>query len=143
MPVLVDTGVLLRIPNRNDPRHHAARDAVRTMQKSGEELVSLLQNFSEFWNVCTRPASARGGLGLTIEQAEKRLRLLERLITVLPEPVGMYQRWRDLLIHYRVSGVQVHDAKLVAAMNLTGIDRILTFNAADFVRYPFIKTITP
>ena len=40
-----------------------------------------------------------------------------------------------LVIDYRVSGVQVHDARLVAAMLAHGVTHILTFNTADFARY--------
>jgi predicted nucleic acid-binding protein len=32
-------------------------------------------------------------------------------------------------------GVKVHDAKLVAMMNVHGVRRILTFNTDDFLRY--------
>jgi predicted nucleic acid-binding protein len=35
----------------------------------------------------------------------------------------------------RVSGVQVHDARLVAAMKTHGVTHILTFNVVDFQRY--------
>jgi len=34
-----------------------------------------------------------------------------------------------------VPGTQVYNARLVAAMLAHGIDRILTFNVADFSRY--------
>jgi hypothetical protein len=36
---------------------------------------------------------------------------------------------------FSVSGVQVHDARLVAAMKLNSVTHILTFNATDFTRY--------
>ena len=36
---------------------------------------------------------------------------------------------------YRVSGVQVHDARLVAAMIVHDVTHILTFNTQDFTRY--------
>jgi predicted nucleic acid-binding protein len=143
MPVLLDTGILLRIPNRNDLLHGAVRSAVHALTLRGEPVVTTLQNVSEFWNVCTRPTSARGGLGLAFEQAENRLRLLERFITILPEPPGLYAAWRQIVMTHRVSGVQVHDAKLVAAMALHGIDRILTLNATDFRRYAQITAVTP
>lgn len=84
MPILLDTGILLRVPNRDDPHHLAVRLAIRVLKAQGEQTVTTLQNVSEFWNVCTRPASARGGLGLDSGQAEKRLRLLERFLTSEP-----------------------------------------------------------
>lgn len=36
---------------------------------------------------------------------------------------------------FAVSGVQVHDARLVAAMQAHNITHILTFNTSDFTRY--------
>ena len=62
---------------------------------------------------------------------------------MLPEPAGLYERWRELVLSHRVQGVQVHDAKLVAAMSLHGIEQILTFNGRDFSRYADVVVITP
>ena len=39
--------------------------------------------------------------------------------------------------------MQVHDARLAAAMLAHGLTHILTFNADDFRRYPGIVPITP
>jgi predicted nucleic acid-binding protein len=47
------------------------------------------------------------------------------------------------VIAHRVSGVHVHDAKLVAAMIVHGIDQILTFNVDDFARYSEIQVVHP
>lgn len=62
MSFLLDTGILLRLPNRNDPEHHNIRRAMRAIKQSGDEMFTLTQNIAEFWSVCTRPASARGGM---------------------------------------------------------------------------------
>ena len=143
MPVLLDTGILLRLPNREDVLHHQVWTAVRGLRSAGERLVTTLQSMSEFWNVCTRPASSRGGLGLTSTEAHRRLRIIERSIPVLPEPPGLYARWREVVLTHRVLGVQVHDAKLAAAMSLHGITQLLTMNGRDFVRYPNIRLLSP
>jgi len=42
-----------------------------------------------------------------------------------------------------VSGVQVHDARLAAAMRVHGVKRILTFNDRDFARYADMEAIHP
>ena len=47
----------------------------------------------------------------------------------------MYPTWKKLVVDYEVSGVQVHDAKLVASMIVHEVKHILTFNVADFTRY--------
>lgn len=48
-------------------------------------------------------------------------------------------------MRFGVSGVKVHDARLVALMLTNDIVRILTFNAADFRRYQVlgIRAIDP
>jgi predicted nucleic acid-binding protein len=143
MPILVDTNILLRVLNRDDAQHALTRNAVRSLKSRGEQNLTTLQNVSEFWNVCTRPQAARGGLGLNPEEAERRLRILERSFTVLPEPPNLYSTWRQLVVSHSILGVQVHDAKLVAAMMLHGITDILTFNGKDFARYPGINAISP
>jgi hypothetical protein len=48
-----------------------------------------------------------------------------------------------LLVTYGVSGVQVHDARLAAAMRVYGVKWILTFNERDFARYADIEAIHP
>lgn len=43
----------------------------------------------------------------------------------------------------RVSGVQVHDARLAAMMTTNGITQIVTFNTTDFIRFAEIEAIHP
>jgi predicted nucleic acid-binding protein len=61
MLYLVDTGVLLRLFNKADPDSMAIRNALLKLKREGHRFVVSTQNVAEFWNVCTRPASARGG----------------------------------------------------------------------------------
>ncbi|HUO09926.1 MAG TPA: type II toxin-antitoxin system VapC family toxin [Phycisphaerae bacterium] len=141
MRYLLDTGILLRLPDRSDPFHSVVREAVRGL--SPHELVTATQNIAEFWNVCTRPSTARGGLGLAGHEAQRRLRLLERLVVVLREPPSAYERWKTLVMRCKVQRRQVHDARLVALMKAYRIKRVLTLNAPDFARYPGVEAITP
>ena len=113
---------------------HASVLAVRTLRAEGHRLRATSQNCVEFWNVATRPAD-RNGLGLEPADADRLLRLVERLFPVLPDVPAVYPQWRQLVVAFGVSGVQVHDARLVAAMTVHGVSHILTFNVADFVRY--------
>jgi hypothetical protein len=39
--------------------------------------------------------------------------------------------------------VQVHDTRLVAAMRVYRVTHLLTFNVADFGRFPGITTVHP
>jgi len=63
------------------------------------------------------------------------LRLIERLFARLPDSPAVYAEWRRLVVTYTVSGVQAHDARLVAAMKANGVSHVLTFNSQDFARY--------
>jgi predicted nucleic acid-binding protein len=140
---LADTNILLRFLLRNDPAYPAIREAVRTIKARGEQIVTTAQNMTEFWNVCTRPATVRGGLGMSVEATEMRLRLLERHFPVLPDSLTVYENWKALVLMHKVVGVNVHDARLVAAMIVHGVTLILTANVKDFARYPAVKAVVP
>jgi predicted nucleic acid-binding protein len=131
---LVDTNILLRILHRTDPRHRMARSVARTLRMNGHALQAAPQNFTEFWNACTRPIS-HNGFGLTPTATERLLRIAERLFPLLQDAPAIYPEWRRLVVDYGVSGVQVYDARLAAAMIVHHVTHILTFNTADFARY--------
>jgi predicted nucleic acid-binding protein len=114
---LVDTNVLLRFADRTHPLHPRVRAAVRVLRAEGHRLRTTPQNCVEFWNVVTRPAD-KNGLGLEPANADRLLRLMERLVPVLPDVPAVYPQWRQLVVAFGVSGVQVHNARLVAAMRL-------------------------
>jgi predicted nucleic acid-binding protein len=143
MVVVADSGILLRLLEPSDPLHATVRGAVRVLRRRGDIPVTFAQNLAEFWNVCTRPASARGGFGLSIADADRRLRVIERLVPILPDSPAVYSVWRGLIVVHAVKGVQVHDARLVALMQVHRITHILTLNGSDFVRYPGIVAIIP
>jgi predicted nucleic acid-binding protein len=143
MRYLTDSNILLRLLQRNDPHHSTIRQAVRTLLARGDELCCAPQNIVELWNVSTRPATARGGFGLTTAETDRRVRLIERVFTLLDETPAVYPEWRRLVVGNSVVGVQVHDARIVAVMNVHGITHILTLNGADFSRYPGITCVAP
>jgi predicted nucleic acid-binding protein len=143
MPYLIDTNILVRLANRHDPLRPTAQRAVRTLRSRGERLCYTSQILGEFWNVSTRPATARGGLGMTIPRTDRRVRLVERHLVLLPDVLPVHEEWRRLLLTHAVTGVQVHDARLVATMRVYQITHLLTFNTADFQRYPGIVAQHP
>ena len=134
MIYLVDTNVLLRFSRHEDPRYQTVQDAVNKLKVDGHQLQTTSQNFAEFWNVATRPTN-QNGFGHTLFETEQLLLGLERFFALLPDSPNVYPVWRRLVVKYDVSGVQVHDARLVAAMIVHNVTHILTFNATDFERY--------
>ena len=55
----------------------------------------------------------------------------------------MYYEWENLVLNYQCRGKVAHDTRLVAAMTVHGLTSILTFNGADFARYPGILVLDP
>src|SRR5208282_986302 len=131
---LVDTNILLRITRRSDPNHQAADNALVRLAGQGASLHYTHQNVAELWNAMTRPID-RNGFGLTVTEAEREVRAIEAGMSLLPDGEPVYRRWRRLIVEYGVSGVQVHDARLAAAMYVHQVKHILTFNVADFGRF--------
>jgi predicted nucleic acid-binding protein len=142
MPYLVDTNVLLRLVQRGDPQHQVIRAVLRTLRQRGEQLCFTPQNLVEFWCVCTRPTTANG-FGLTVAETDRRARVIERLLMLLSDSPALHAEWRRLVVAHAVSGVQVHDTRLVAAMRVHGVTNILTLNIDDFTRYPGITVVHP
>ena len=134
MIYLTDTNVLLGFSFPADPRYPIVRTAIRELLANEHQLRTTSQNFAEFWNVSTRPTD-RNGFGQTTVEADDLLQDLEMLFPLLPDSSTVYPVWRQLVVKYDVSGVQVHDARLAASMIAHNVTRILTFNVTDFQRY--------
>jgi predicted nucleic acid-binding protein len=91
--------------------------------------------------VTTRPVSANG-LGFSTERVHWEVRSIRDLFILLPES-PLQSEWERLVVEYKVSGKNAHDAHLVAAMLIHGIGSILTFNMQDFARYREIRAVYP
>lgn len=145
MSVLLDTGVLLRVFVKADPAHGAICRAIRHFGRSSEEMVTSFQNLAEFCNVSTRPVATRGGYGITIVKAGLRATAVERLCRLIFEDKHSYALWRRLITRYNLSGVAMHDARLIALMLSNNIEKIFTLNERDFRRYEpeGIEIVTP
>lgn len=144
MIYLVDTNVLLRFLRLDDPNNSIVKEAVNRLEERGNELRTTSQNFMEFWNVSTRPIE-NNGFGYTTSETDQFLQTLELLFPLLQDSPDIYPEWRKLVVVYKVSGIQVFDARLVASMISHNIKHILTFNTTDFTRYApeGITTVNP
>jgi predicted nucleic acid-binding protein len=142
MTFLIDTNVPLRMAEIGHAQRQAALDAVSTLTRRGHELVVVPQNLYEFWAACTRPKNVNG-LGTTPAQAAAELATLRSLFRLVHDTPSVYAEWERLVLTSGVSGKQAHDARLAAAMIVHGVGHLLTFNAADFQRFPTITAYTP
>jgi predicted nucleic acid-binding protein len=139
---LVDTNVLLRVARRSDPHHQLVDTALARLAGEATALYYTHQNIAELWNVMTRPL-ARNGLGLTAEETDREVRAIEAGMSLLPDSEAVYHEWRRIVLRYGVSGIQVHDARLAAAMHVHRVSHILTLNVSDFSRFDGLIAVHP
>lgn len=93
--------------------------------------------------MATRPVTANGGLGMMPPAALAALEHFHNLFPLRPDPADLFDRWKTLVSARGTLGKAAHDARLVAAMQAHGIDRIVTFTVADFSRYPGVTALDP
>jgi predicted nucleic acid-binding protein len=142
MRILVDTNVLLRFFDLSHAHQAIADQAFEQLRKLGHLLVIVPQIEYEFWVVATRPVS-NNGMGMNIVEAADALRRMRLITRLLRDERAIARYWLDLVVQFEVKGKQAHDARLAAAMQRHGIAHLLTFNAADFSRYPFVTICSP
>jgi predicted nucleic acid-binding protein len=138
---LLDTGILVRLSDPDDPRHAAAKDALKTIISNGNDVCITPQVLHEWLAVVTRPVTARG-LGWTPKRAVQQVRLYRAGFAVLMDTAANLDQWERLIEIYKVSGKPSHDSRFVAAMKVHNLTHLLTFNASDFNRYVTGEGIT-
>ncbi|HXD32260.1 MAG TPA: PIN domain-containing protein [Pyrinomonadaceae bacterium] len=139
---LVDTNVLLRSAQTSHPVYDDVARSVSILATRRDELHVVAQNLIEFWAVATRPI-VNNGLGLSVAQTEIEISRLKNLFALVPDTPDIFSEWEKIVRQYQVSGKQVHDARLVAAMLVHDLTHLLTFNDGDFKRFPQITTVNP
>lgn len=139
---LIDTNILLRMTRRSDPQHELVDTALARLAGQGTILHYTHQNIAELWNAMTRPL-ARNGFGLTVGEAEREVRVIEAGMSFLPDSAAVYREWRRMVLQHGVLGIQVHDARLAAAMYVHRVSHILTLNVTDFGRFSGLTAMHP
>ena len=140
---LLDSNGFLRLAEKNNPQRPIVLQAIRKLRSNNHTICFTPQVLAEFWNVCTRPVSARGGFGFSITQTARKASIIQKHFQLLPDNLQTFLEWRKLVSDFSVSGVQVHDAKIAASMIVHKIDRLITFNEKDFTRFPMINVVNP
>lgn len=140
--ILLDTNILLRYARASDPDFATVDVSVNALHASGEELCVVPQNVYEFWAVATRPTAANG-LGFSVPECQVQVARIKRLFRLLPDLPTLFSEWEALVGAHACHGRVSFDARLVASMRTHGVTRLLTFNGADFVRFPGLTVLDP
>lgn len=129
--LFVDTNVLLGATDEGRSTHRACAHVIGASGQRGWRLVTSGQVFREYMVVATRPLD-RNGLGLTSRQALSNLREFQRFLTLLESESGQWACLERLIENAALAGKRIHDANIVAAMLVHGVDHLATDNPDDF-----------
>lgn len=142
MSFLIDTNILLRFFELQDPKNPEIVGALNVLRNGPDPVYTCAQVLIEYCCVATRPVEVNG-LGLLLRDVDRKLTRIEAMFGCLPEPADMAARWRKVIIEHGVMGKQVHDARLVALAQAHGVTRLLTLNGTDFTRYQGVTPVSP
>ncbi len=146
MSYFVDTSILARLANMDDPRHQLASDAIYSLHQRGEVLRITPQNLVELRNAATRPVAV-DGIGLSASEAQVIAMRFEAMFPLLEETPAIFPLWKALVEAEGIIGKQVHDARLVAVCHAHRVTHLLTFNGPHFVRLsrfgPGVEVVDP
>ena len=131
MDCLIDTNIVLRSADRLHPASPRAPGAMKILFTQGYRLCVAKQTLIESWVVATRPRDVNG-FGFSAQVAAEGISKVKRLFFLLAETDDIYPAWEKLVVSNNVLGRNAYDARLVAAMQVHSISRILTFDTGDF-----------
>ncbi len=93
---LLDTIIVLRLIDREDPQHRLCRAAVDTLIERHVEVCLAPQVLVEFWVVATRPSGSQNGLGWDTDKTDVCVSQLRQLFRLRPECPELFDRWQQL-----------------------------------------------
>ncbi|WP_459555203.1 type II toxin-antitoxin system VapC family toxin [Lacunimicrobium album] len=140
MNILVDANILVRLAKQDDADHLAAIKVLEDIQRRGHRPAVVPQCIYEFYVVATRPL-VNNGLGLTNSRVDQDIADILLTFVLLPDVPAIFEKWREITSGHRVLGKTAHDARIVAAMLVHGIQHLVTFNCTDFNRYSALISV--
>ena len=140
--IAVDTNLLVYAHRRESTFHDTAREALAELASSGSAWAIPWPCVHEFYGVVTnvrafKPAS-------TIRQASAQLSdwLAAPSLALLHEGPNHWATLQQLMIAGRVSGGQVHDARIAAICLDHGVQELWSADR-DFNRFPGLAVRNP
>ena len=139
--VFLDTNVLVYANVSESPLHQVALKTIQAYYDAGVELWLSRQILREFMAVLTRPQSFANPR--PVSTIIERVRFFETHFRIAEDNFLVTERLLSLLEQIPIGGNQVHDANIVATMQVYEIHHLLTHNVSDFNRFSGIITILP
>lgn len=141
-PIFLDTNVLIRLHVEAAPDHHLVREAVHQLLVNNYELWISRQVLREYSAVLTREQPYTKPIPPPSVAAQ--IRLFEIRYRIADENERVTAALCGLMDTTLMGGKQIHDANIVATMQVYDIQRLVTLNPVDFNRFSgFITVVTP
>jgi uncharacterized protein len=142
-PGVVDANILIYALNADAPQHAASHALLAAANDPAVTLYVTSQILCEFYSVITNPKR----VAVPTTPADAVTIIGELLawpgLRVLPAPASVVNRLLELLKRRPVKGGDIFDLQIVATMHANNMQRIYTFNAADFAAFPELVVAAP
>ena len=142
-PGLLDANILVYAMDTGAAQHRASLGLLEAASDPATVLYVSSQVLCEFYSIVANPR--RIAAPYSPSEALEAISALLALpgIHVLPTPAQAVSGWMALLQRHPVTGADVFDLQLVATMQAHNVQRIYTFNTADFEVFPELTVIAP
>jgi hypothetical protein len=142
-PGVVDANILVYAVEAGAPRHAVSRALIEAARDPATTLYLTSQVLCEFYSIVTN--ARRVAVPRSPSEALEAISALLALpgMHLLSTPARAVAGWMALLQRRPVTGGDVFDLQLVATMLAHDIQRIYTFNAADFEVFPELTVTAP
>jgi uncharacterized protein len=140
-PGIVDANILVYALDADAPQHLVSRHFLDEGRSGTTTLYVTSQILCEFYSIVTNPR--RVAKPRNAADAIAAIIGLLSFLHVLPIPARAVEGWLDLLRRRPVTGGDVFDLQLAATMLANGVQRIYTFNTADFKGFTELVVSTP
>jgi toxin-antitoxin system PIN domain toxin len=140
--IAVDTNLLVYAHRRDSPWHEAAAVTVRSLAEGGAAWAIPWPCMHEFLAIVTHPRiyNPPSTLNQAISQIEAWLE--SPTLVLLAEADGYWSELAVTLKAGRITGPQVHDARVASLCRQHGVSALWTADR-DFSRFPNIETHNP
>jgi predicted nucleic acid-binding protein len=142
-PGVLDTNIRAYAVNADAPQHPVSRALLDAAGDPSVTLYVTSQILCELYSLITDARRVA-----VVSSSVEALAIMSAMLAlpglyVLPTPARAVTAWMQLLKRHPVTGGDVFDLQIVATMQANGIQRIYTFNAADFKVFPELTVLTP
>ncbi len=140
--IAVDSNLLIYAHREESPWHEAAAARLTELAEGKAAWAIPWPCLHEFFAIVTHPKIYDPPTPLDTALDQVSAWLEAPGVVLLSEAEGFWEELRGVLAAGRVTGLQVHDARVAALCQLYGVEELWTADR-DFGRFPNLKTRNP